>query len=177
LKHMLNLVVAPVFFSFLDAADERLPNATAVDEQQQSAEALDEAECGLCSRIGRSRCFQDCTGEWFGSAIADDCKVCSGGRSGHVFNSDRDCEGTCFGLFSQTNLKFSAKVLRYSTTGDVIGMDPHINNEGPTNAMKDNLYEGLVIRNCDLTVRPGAGDRMERRPSPTTSGASSCARA
>ncbi|BBK38893.1 ABC transporter substrate-binding protein [Allostella sp. ATCC 35155] len=48
----------------------------------------------------------------------------------------------------------AAKTFKYSTTGDVIGMDPHINNEGPTNAMKDNLYEGLVSRHWDLTVRP-----------------------
>ena len=48
----------------------------------------------------------------------------------------------------------AAKTFKYSTTGDVIGMDPHINNEGPTNAMKDHMYEGLVTRHWDLTVRP-----------------------
>ena len=47
-----------------------------------------------------------------------------------------------------------AATFRYSTTGDILGLDPHINNEGPTNAMKDNLYEGLVSRHWDLTVRP-----------------------
>ncbi|MGE0723657.1 MAG: ABC transporter substrate-binding protein [Alphaproteobacteria bacterium] len=48
-----------------------------------------------------------------------------------------------------------AKTFRFSTSGDVIGMDPHINNEGPTNAMKDNIYEGLVLRGPDLKVSPG----------------------
>jgi peptide/nickel transport system substrate-binding protein len=46
------------------------------------------------------------------------------------------------------------KVFRYSTSGDVIGMDPHINNEGPTNTMKNNIYEGLVVRHPDLSVHP-----------------------
>ena len=31
------------------------------------------------------------------SAILDDCNVCSGGNSGHVANSDKDCHGDCFG--------------------------------------------------------------------------------
>jgi len=48
----------------------------------------------------------------------------------------------------------SAKTLRYSTSGDVIGMDPHINNEGPTNAMKGNIYEGLVFRDRELKPQP-----------------------
>ena len=29
-----------------------------------------------------------------------------------------------------------AKTFRYATTGDVLGLDPHANNEGPTNTMK-----------------------------------------
>ena len=32
-----------------------------------------------------------------------------------------------------------AKTFRYATTGDVLGLDPHANNEGPTNTMKGNL--------------------------------------
>ena len=27
----------------------------------------------------------------------DDCGVCSGGSSGHIANSDKDCQGNCFG--------------------------------------------------------------------------------
>jgi len=45
-----------------------------------------------------------------------------------------------------------AKVLRYSTNADLLGLDPAINNEGPTNAMKTNLYEGLLYRNFDLSL-------------------------
>ncbi len=47
-----------------------------------------------------------------------------------------------------------AKVLRYSTNADLLGLDPAINNEGPTNAMKTNLYEGLLSRNFDLSLSP-----------------------
>ncbi|MCC7276459.1 MAG: ABC transporter substrate-binding protein, partial [Alphaproteobacteria bacterium] len=39
-----------------------------------------------------------------------------------------------------------ARTFRFSTSGDVNGLDPHLNNETPTNAMKHNLYEALVYR-------------------------------
>ena len=43
-----------------------------------------------------------------------------------------------------------AKTFRYATTGDILGLDPHANNEGPTNAMKGNVYGKLVHRKPDL---------------------------
>ena len=46
------------------------------------------------------------------------------------------------------------KVFRYSTTGDVLGLDPHNNNEGPTNTMKSNLYGRLIHRAGDLSLHP-----------------------
>ena len=39
----------------------------------------------------------DCAGVCFGSAIVDDCEICSGGTSGHIGNSDQDVCGICFG--------------------------------------------------------------------------------
>lgn len=39
----------------------------------------------------------DCAGEFLGSAIVDDCGVCSGGTTDHEANSDMDCAGVCFG--------------------------------------------------------------------------------
>ncbi|MBI1778695.1 MAG: ABC transporter substrate-binding protein [Proteobacteria bacterium] len=47
-----------------------------------------------------------------------------------------------------------AKTLRYSTNADLLGLDPAINNEGPSNAMKGNLYSSLVHRNFDLSLSP-----------------------
>ncbi len=46
------------------------------------------------------------------------------------------------------------KTFRYAAQSDFQGLDPHINNHGPTNAMKGNLYEGLVYRSPDLTIEP-----------------------
>ena len=40
----------------------------------------------------------DCTGDFYGSAYEDDCEVCSEGNSGHVADSDKDCNGDCFGI-------------------------------------------------------------------------------
>ena len=48
----------------------------------------------------------------------------------------------------------SAKEFRYSTTGDVLGLDPHSSNEGPTNTMKANIYGRLVHRKPDLSLEP-----------------------
>ncbi|MGE0723656.1 MAG: ABC transporter substrate-binding protein [Alphaproteobacteria bacterium] len=47
-----------------------------------------------------------------------------------------------------------AKTFRYSTSGDVNGLDPHLNNETPTNAMKMNIYEGLVYRTHEMALEP-----------------------
>jgi peptide/nickel transport system substrate-binding protein len=47
-----------------------------------------------------------------------------------------------------------AKEFRYSTSGDILGLDPYINNEGPTNTMKSNFYEGLLHRSYDLKLHP-----------------------
>jgi len=46
------------------------------------------------------------------------------------------------------------KVFRYATTGDILGLDPHANNEGPTNAMKGNIYGRLIHRLPDLSLEP-----------------------
>ena len=47
-----------------------------------------------------------------------------------------------------------AKTFRYAAQGDFLGLDPHINNHGPTNAMKGNIYEGLVYRTSELKIEP-----------------------
>jgi hypothetical protein len=41
--------------------------------------------------------YYDCNGDRNGAAFKDDCGVCSGGKSGHVANSDKSCYGVCFG--------------------------------------------------------------------------------
>ena len=41
---------------------------------------------------------------------------------------------------------------RYAANADLLGLDPYINNEGVTNAMKGNLYEGLLTRRHDMAL-------------------------
>jgi peptide/nickel transport system substrate-binding protein len=53
------------------------------------------------------------------------------------------------------------KVFRYATTGDILGLDPHANNEGPTNAMKGNIYGRLLHRLPDLSLEPDLATAWE----------------
>ncbi|MEM8950816.1 MAG: ABC transporter substrate-binding protein, partial [Pseudomonadota bacterium] len=55
-----------------------------------------------------------------------------------------------------------AKTFRYSTTGDILGLDPHMNNEGPTNAMKSNVFGRLIHRLPDLSLEPDLATEWER---------------
>ena len=55
-----------------------------------------------------------------------------------------------------------AKTFRYSTSGDILGLDPYTNNEGPTNTMKSNLYEGLLHRAYDLSLHPALATDWEQ---------------
>lgn len=69
--------------------------------------------------------------------------------------------GIAFGIAAD------AKTFRYSTSGDILGLDPYTNNEGPTNTMKSNLYEGLLHRAYDLSLHPALATDWEQT-SPTT---------
>jgi peptide/nickel transport system substrate-binding protein len=53
------------------------------------------------------------------------------------------------------------KAFRYATTGDILGLDPHANNEGPTNAMKGNIYGRLLHRLPDLSLEPDLATAWE----------------
>jgi len=45
-------------------------------------------------------------------------------------------------------------VLRWTSQGDALTLDPHSQNEGPTNAMNGMIYESLVTRDADLALQP-----------------------
>ena len=45
-------------------------------------------------------------------------------------------------------------VLRWTSQGDALTMDPHSQNEGPTIAMNGQIYESLVTRDAALTLQP-----------------------
>jgi len=59
------------------------------------------------------------------------------------------------------------KVFRYATTGDILGLDPHINNEGPTNRMKSNVYGSMLHMQPSLEPEPDLATEWERT-NPTT---------
>jgi peptide/nickel transport system substrate-binding protein len=48
-----------------------------------------------------------------------------------------------------------AKTLRWASQGDALTMDPHSQNEGPTTAMNNHVYEGLISRDPKLAKVPG----------------------
>jgi peptide/nickel transport system substrate-binding protein len=64
-------------------------------------------------------------------------------------------------LLAQAQL-VGAKTFRYATTGDILGLDPHANNEGPTNTMKGNIYGRLIHRKPDLSLVPDLATKWER---------------
>ena len=45
-------------------------------------------------------------------------------------------------------------VLRWTSQGDALTLDPHSQNEGPTNAMNGTIYESLVTRDSAMALQP-----------------------
>ncbi len=52
-------------------------------------------------------------------------------------------------------------VLRWTSQGDALTMDPHSQNEGPTIAMNGQIYESLVTRDADLNLQPELAESWE----------------
>jgi hypothetical protein len=53
-------------------------------------------ECGVCDEDPSNDCVQDCNEEWGGTAVIDDCEICTGGSTGIVFNDNLGCDDVCF---------------------------------------------------------------------------------
>lgn len=77
-------IAARHFFSYTNSSEEGL-------------EPTVQAMCESCHPFAESFCALDCAGVFQGEAFLDSCGVCSGGTSGHVPDSDLDCNGQCFG--------------------------------------------------------------------------------
>lgn len=60
-----------------------------------------------------------------------------------------------------------ATTFTWATANDILGLDPHANNHGVTNAMKSNVYEPLVRREADGSLAAALAERWEQ-PNPTT---------
>ncbi|WP_040609331.1 ABC transporter substrate-binding protein [Pseudooceanicola batsensis] len=55
-------------------------------------------------------------------------------------------------------------VLRWTSQGDALTLDPMSQNEGPTNAMNGTIYESLVSRNPSLELVPELAESWEPGP-------------
>jgi len=68
--------------------------------------------------------------------------------------------------FAATSFVASAQTLRIANQGDSLSMDPHSLNESLQLSVTGNAYEGLVIRNKDLSLAPGLATSW-KQTSPT----------
>ncbi len=52
-------------------------------------------ECGECvgGATGKTACVQDCNGDWGGTAFTDECGECVGGNTGKISTCAQDCNG------------------------------------------------------------------------------------
>jgi peptide/nickel transport system substrate-binding protein len=53
------------------------------------------------------------------------------------------------------------RVFRYATTGDILGLDPHMHNHGTTNAVKGMIYGALLHRKYDLSLEPDLAESWD----------------
>lgn len=56
---------------------------------------------------------------------------------------------------------FAENVLRWTSQGDALTLDPHSQNEAPTIAMNGQMYETLVTRDADLVLHPELAESWE----------------
>ncbi len=92
---------------------------------------------GECIAVAEA--YMDCNGDYFGSALPDDCGVCSGGNSGHEPNVEIDCAGECFGEHSE----------------DGVGgccLDEEMNYCGICFAADDGFLAGDADGDCDVNI-------------------------
>ncbi|ABE44040.1 ABC transporter substrate-binding protein [Polaromonas sp. JS666] len=71
-----------------------------------------------------------------------------------------------FCAVAATSFAASAQTLRVANQGDALSMDPHSLNESMQLSVTGNVYEGLVIRNKDLSLAPGLATAW-KQTSPT----------
>ncbi len=55
-------------------------------------------------------------------------------------------------------------VLRWTSQGDALTLDPHSQNEGPTNAMNGTIYESLVTRDAAMALQPELAESWTSAP-------------
>jgi protocadherin Fat 4 len=84
--------------------------------------------CGECVSITSTNIslnqslFQDCWGSCFGSAVIDDCGVCTGSSTGNSYNNNIDCSGICFGNATIDDCGYCTDVASYNKFLDCTGV-------------------------------------------------------
>jgi peptide/nickel transport system substrate-binding protein len=72
----------------------------------------------------------------------------------------------CGGSSSKPAASKDSKIV-IAQSSDPLFLDPHGNDEGPTNSVNSNIYDALVFRKGDLSVEPGLAESWEQKD-PTT---------
>jgi peptide/nickel transport system substrate-binding protein len=81
-------------------------------------------------------------------------------------------------MVAGTSVFASAETLRWARAGDSLTLDPHSQNEGPTHALSQQIYEPLISPDMEAKPIPAlATEWMVKEGEPNVSGFSSCVRA
>ena len=67
-------------------------------------------------------------------------------------------------IFITTAGAHAENILRWTSQGDALTLDPHSQNEGPTNAMNGTIYEALVTRDAELKLQPELAESWTSAP-------------
>lgn len=59
-------------------------------------------KCNSISPEFASTCYRDCNLDWLGTAFVDGCGDCVGGNTGRAHLESMDCNGECFGPFTES---------------------------------------------------------------------------
>jgi len=86
----------------------------------------------------------DCNGDCGGSAVIDDCGVCSGGNTSEVPNEDKDCAGVCFGTATVDDCGICS--------GGTTGVTPNFNKD-----CNGECFGTAIINDCGYCVEGSTG--------------------
>ena len=67
-------------------------------------------------------------------------------------------------IFFTTAGAHAENILRWTSQGDALTLDPHSQNEGPTNAMNGTIYESLVTRDAAMKLQPELAESWTAAP-------------
>ena len=72
----------------------------------------------------------------------------------------------CGGKASKNAAEKNSKIV-IAQSSDPLFLNPHGNNEGPTNSVNSNIYDALIFRKADLSVEPGLAESWEQKDDTT----------